>query len=60
VLLDADRNMPSMLKAREQMLTHLGGGEKKGKTMKRYFSDFSTAPTSVRRKLVFTNSWELT
>lgn len=24
VLLEADRNMPSMLKAREQMLTHLG------------------------------------
>jgi hypothetical protein len=23
VLLDAERNMPSMLKAREQMLTHL-------------------------------------
>lgn len=26
VLLDADRNMPSMLKAREQMLTHLRAG----------------------------------
>lgn len=24
VLLEAERNMPSMLKAKEQMLTHLG------------------------------------
>lgn len=28
MLLDADRNMPSMLKANEQMLTHLGKKKK--------------------------------
>ena len=30
VLLEAERNMPSMLKAREQMLTHLRGERRPG------------------------------
>lgn len=38
VLLDADRNMPSMLKANEEMLTHLEGKRK----------TFRQLPTSLR------------
>lgn len=33
VLLDAERNMLSMLKAREQMLTHLGASGRGGVTL---------------------------